>query len=305
MHYERYNTEIDKMRRTELWRRLMLFLRSFVSLPEYIYRHLYFFGAFEIRTDETRFKFTHIGTPFENNIFWKGITKSWEYQSVLFWEKLARNSSVILDVGANSGFYSMVSKAINPSSKVFAFEPVPRNAEILKKNIELNDFDIELNQIAASNINGSQMMYDIPDIANNRQASLSNSNYDEGNTHAIQIESIKLDDFIRENNIDSLDLIKIDVEEHEVEVLEGFKESLTLYQPALLIEILNREISIKIEKLLREAGYAFFLNVSEETGLHEVSTLDPKFGRNFFCFTSQEHCQRLSSVNPFIKEGNF
>jgi hypothetical protein len=147
-------------------------------------------------------------------------------------------------------------------------------------------------------MNGVQTLYDIPLIPNNRQASLSNANYDNGNAQAIDVVSIRLDDFIQQNKISRLDLIKIDVEEHEKQVLEGFSKYLNLYKPALLIEILNREISVEIEKQLRGAGYGYFINVSEESGLHTVSSLEPKVGRNFFCFVDQNHCEILSAVQP-------
>ena len=68
----------------------------------------------------------HYGFQLENEIFWSGLTNGWEKISTRLWIELSKNSKVIFDIGANTGIYSLVSKSINPTSQVFAFEPVKR-----------------------------------------------------------------------------------------------------------------------------------------------------------------------------------
>lgn len=273
----------------------MLAAKRFIRPPQNIYRHLYFHGVFTVKTGKYSFRMLHLGSTFENDIFWQGVKGAWEYQSILVWERMALKSDVIMDVGANSGFYSLVSKAVNPSSTVYAFEPLSRNAEILKANINLNGFNTIVKEFALSDKSGEQIIYDIPEIPNNRQASISNVKVDGKNARGTMIKTKRLDDFIIENQIESLDLIKIDVEEHEVEVLSGFKENINKFKPAILIEVLNNEIGLRIYNILSEFGYNYFLNISEQHGPKHAENLSPKYGRNFYCFIDKAHYDKFNN----------
>ena len=51
---------------------------------------------------------------------------------------LAERGSVLVDVGANIGYFSLIWAARNPSNRVFAFEAAPRPAELLKRNVARN-----------------------------------------------------------------------------------------------------------------------------------------------------------------------
>src|SRR5690606_28671555 len=87
--------------------------------------------------------------------------RGWEQKSLKLWSALARNASVILDIGANTGVYSFLAAAVNPNAKVIAFEPVHRTAEIFRKNLKLNGSEVVLHQVAVSNISAKAMFYDV------------------------------------------------------------------------------------------------------------------------------------------------
>src|SRR3989344_7628491 len=106
--------------------------------PAFIYQHLYFRGAFKARVGGLSFKMMHYGHLLENKLFWEDF----ESQTLEVWSKLAEESSVVLDIGANTGPYALVAKAANSRAQVFAFEPFHGAYEKLVKNCELNDFDI-------------------------------------------------------------------------------------------------------------------------------------------------------------------
>ena len=75
-------------------------------------------------------------------------------------------------------------------------------------------------------------------------------------------------------------MIKIDVERHEPEVLEGLGKYLELFQPTLLIEILNDDIAMKVDKILKGIPYLFF-NINEKVGARLVHSLSKSDGYNF------------------------
>lgn len=238
-------------------RRLFHLLRPF-NIPHKIYQHLHFKGLITIKTDDThKMKMFHHGYQLENNIFWQGI-KGWEKLTLEIWIKLSKQSNVILDIGANTGLFALLSKSLNPSAKVFAFEPVDFVFKKLEENCALNEYDIQCEQIAISNSDGKATLY-IPDsehvysVAVNKNLNNPDVKYNE-----VQVETTRLATYIENNKIDHIDLIKIDVETHEPEVLEGLCPYIERFKPTLLIEILNDDIGKRVQDLISGLNYLYF-----------------------------------------------
>lgn len=218
------------------------------------------------------FKIKHYGYQIENEIFWAGLTEGWEKESIKLWVQLCKTSDVIIDIGANTGVYSLIAKTINPKAKVYAFEPVTRVFEKLKENIALNDYDIVPIEKAVSNTEGTAVIYDT--AAEHVYSVTVNKNLSSPEIKVTEtiIETITLNSFIRQNNIEQIDLIKIDVETHEPEVLEGFSDYLFHFKPTILIEVLNDEVGEKVDKLVRGLGYLYF-NIDENKTIRQVATI--------------------------------
>ena len=72
------------------------------------------------------------------------------------------------------------------------------------------------------------------------------------------VASLKLDDYINQNKIKKIDLIKIDVEMHEAEVLEGFKVYLEKFKPIIIIEVLETSVAEKLNSLINLKDYLIF-----------------------------------------------
>ena len=101
-------------------------LLKFVWTPsKSIYQHLHFKGVFSVHINSIKkFRIKHYGFELENTIFWSGLTKGWEKESMKLWIRLCEDSDVIVDIGANTGVYSLVAKTVKPSSRVYAFKRV-------------------------------------------------------------------------------------------------------------------------------------------------------------------------------------
>ncbi|HSY60471.1 MAG TPA: FkbM family methyltransferase [Cytophaga sp.] len=251
---------------------------------ESIYRHLYFKDVFTVKVNSTKkFKIKHYGFELENIIFWSGLTKGWEKESIKLWIKLCKEADVIVDIGANTGIYSLVAKTIKPAATVYAFEPVNRVYKKLIENIQLNNFDIHAYEQAASNTCGTATIYDTD--SEHTYSVTVNKNMFSNETNVIEstIETITLDSFIKKNKIEKIDLIKIDVETHEAEVLEGFSDFLSAHKPSMLIEILTDEIGKKIETLVKDMNYLYF-NIDEAGNIRQVPNLSKSDFYNYlFC----------------------
>jgi FkbM family methyltransferase len=260
---------------------LFLFLKKIWTPENRIYRHLHFKGVFKIDLDKLKsFKIKHYGYQIENDFFWVGPTNGFEKESIKLWIKLCEDSDIILDIGANTGIYSLIAKTINPNAKVYAFEPVKRVFAKLKENVALNSFDIISSEKAVSNADGFAVFYD-PGTEHVYSVTV-NKNLSHESIHVVEtkIETITLDSFTRQNNLPKIDLIKIDVESHEPEVLEGFSEYLNLFKPTMLIEILEDSVGEKINNLVAGSGYLYY-NINEAGSIHQVERITKSDSYNY------------------------
>jgi FkbM family methyltransferase len=181
------------------------------------------------------------------------------------WIELVKDAEVIFDIGANTGVYSLIAKSLNSSARVYAFEPVKRVFQKLEENNRLNDFDIICIEAAASNSDGAAIIYDTSSEHIYSVTVNQNLNADDVKVIPTKIDVVRLDTIIEQEKVTKIDLIKIDVETHEAEVLEGMGEYLEKFNPIMLIEILNDEVGQKVEALVKNKNYSYF-NLNEETG---------------------------------------
>jgi FkbM family methyltransferase len=195
-------------------------------------------------------------------------------KSIELWMKLTQQSNVIFDIGANTGIYSLVAKAINSNSNVFAFEPLPAVFEILAKNNKLNNFDIQCVPLAVSNFTGNATVFLEQNTDFAYSVAVNKSLLTKGTPQKeLAIKTVSINEFIDTNNIEKIDLIKIDVETHEPEVLEGFNKYIDAYLPDLLIEV-SKELIIgsdgeiilhNLNSLLSNKNYLFF-DIDDKNG---------------------------------------
>jgi FkbM family methyltransferase len=196
-------------------------------------------------------------TTIENELYWNGWD-GWEKISLALWKNYSKDSAIIFDIGSNTGIYSLVASNENPNAEIYAFEPVKRTAQLLKKNLELNStFKIQMIEKAVSNQNGKATFYDVPSQSQ-YSASLNPEMLNQVNEIiTYEIETITLDTFkLLENK--KVDLIKLDVEMHEPEAIEGMIEIIRRDKPTILVEILTNEIGHKIEALIKGLDYIFY-----------------------------------------------
>jgi FkbM family methyltransferase len=240
-------------------------LKNFVKPGENVYKHLHFEDDFRVQVDESHsFLIRHYGFELENSLFWMGLKKGWEKTSISLWTELVKKSDVIFDIGANTGVFSLIAKSLKPQSQVYAFEPVRRVFEKLESNNRLNDYDIVCFDSAVSNTDGTATIYDTP--SEHVYSVTVNKNLSALDTEVIptEIKVKRLDSLIEELKIEKIDLMKIDVETHEPEVLEGFGKYLDKFKPTMLIEVLNDEVGEKIEALVEGKDYLYF-NLDEDS----------------------------------------
>lgn len=131
---------------------------------------------------------------------------------------------IILDVGANVGNYSKDIISYNNSCSIFAFEPHPTTYTKLKSNIIVNNF--QAFNVGIGNANGILELYDYDTNDGSQHASLYRDvikDLHKGNPISHTVEIIVLDEFLMSQNLQVIDLLKIDTEGNEFNVLLGCK----------------------------------------------------------------------------------
>jgi len=130
---------------------------------------------------------------------------------------------IIFDIGGNIGITAIYLANIFPESIIYSFEPLQENFEILKKNAA-NYKNIKVFNFGLGSKSGSFKVFLSDDKNNFGGVSFKDSvegNLDYSNTECI-VKNIN--DFISEEGISSVDLIKIDTEGAEFEILTTFNK---------------------------------------------------------------------------------
>jgi FkbM family methyltransferase len=236
-----------------------------------------FFDKFQVKLpDGKKFWLYNNAFHWETEFFWQGFDKiNWETKSREVWSELAKHSRTIFDIGSNTGIYSILAKTYNPSASVYAFEPQSNIYKVLQKNNQINDFDIRCLPVALSNEKGELPFYNTGDDTfssiNTTHGSL-NQNWRTEKQSSVLVKVEKLEDFILENKIENIDLIKLDVETFEPQVLEGYGRFFEEHLPFILIEIQNETIGEDISDLIQGMPYDWYW-INEKRGLVGTQTL--------------------------------
>ncbi len=130
----------------------------------------------------------------------------------------------ILDAGANIGYYALLeSSCLGDGGKVYAFEPDPRNVEVLKKNVEVNNLSkvITVYPYAVGDTDSVDKFYIYPE--SNMNSFVKNVKKRDDEAKIIDVKRIKLDSFPQ---IDSIDFIRMDIEGYECFLIDGAMEFL-------------------------------------------------------------------------------
>jgi FkbM family methyltransferase len=215
----------------------------------------------------------------------------WEVAETRLFALLARDAVVVMDLGANTGVYSLMSTRVSPHARVIAVEPGPANAERLRANLQLNGDDRVTTVEAAVGCSQGTLELTVPadggisDVASPVDA-FSRAHWGIDYT-TVTVAQTTVDQLVTDHDLDQVCLIKLDVECFELQALEGAKETLTTFAPVVLAEVFDYEVftgsrpelrgripadnSEQVEALMAGHGYTFF--AVGEGGVLRVQTL--------------------------------
>lgn len=210
-------------------------------------------------------------------------TGSWENYSRKIWEdevKQLTENAVVWDIGAYTGYYSLLTEKIRDDLKIVAFEPHPTNYTTLCNNLkENNTVNIIPVQVALSmcSLNKTRELH----ITNNIELPSGSSLHEinKKTLFTVKVDADCGDDFVKNIN-DHPQLVKIDVEGAEIDVLYGMQQILSETKPTILVEILTESALENIKEILIPLGYsANRINEGNETLSEPFTVTD----RNYIC----------------------
>lgn len=221
---------------TDLWvyTNLLYNIKMKLNIGEFLQAHLFLFGSYEL-------------------------------PSVKFIRKFLINGGNAVDVGAQIGYLTIVmATSCKTQLHVYSFEPEPYNISQFNTNISLNALDniTLIPKAVTSTLNPIKLFLAKDNNSGTHSTISSDPNV---SSDFITVDSTTLDEFVRDQAITKLDLIKIDVEGAELDVIKGAREVLTLLHPALIIELSesiqqSRGFStIEFKAIMLELGYDPYL----------------------------------------------
>jgi FkbM family methyltransferase len=202
------------------------------------------------------------------------VSGLYEPSTVSVLRKVLHDGATFIDVGANVGLFSMLaSRWVGPRGTVLALEPSRRECARLRHHLDHNSLDnVRVLQVAAGKERGSAVLH-VADTGHAGQNTLEPQfvypGVHEAYTELVSV--VDIDDVVREQGLDRVHVIKVDVEGGEHNVLAGARQTIARDLPILLVEVTGagpgpgHSAKTEIEALLGSLGYCF-LAIDGETG---------------------------------------
>lgn len=162
----------------------------------------------------------------------------YEQHELAFAKSVLRDGDVAIDVGAHIGFFTIeLAATVGEHGHVYAFEPLPSNADLLEHSIRENHFEtrVTLARAAVTDRSGSGTLRYAAQTLNTGGAFLSEGSVEGlGALSSSAVRTVKLDDCTLRRPVR---LIKMDVEGGEPGVIAGARELIARDRPVIVSEV--------------------------------------------------------------------
>jgi len=235
-------------------------------------------------------------------LFWKG-SKNYEYTPIFI--DLVKKIDSFFDIGSSIGYYSILGAKINEKLLVEAFEPSIGPMIYLSENVKINNFTsrINVNVLALSDQKGE---IDFFEIRNRKYPSIYNLSGEHNIGTKPHLKSLKtkidsntLDNFVEQNDINKIDLIKVDTEGCEHLILKKASRTIEKFRPIIICELLYDRIEKEIEEIMLTHNYEFYNHT--DNGLKKTNSLQRDYDNGIRnCFFV--HPSKKNLIEEFIIE---
>ena len=179
----------------------------------------------------------------QRHAFWLG---AYEPHMQRLIEREVRAGTIVYDVGANVGFYTLLAAHLTVTGKVFAFEPLPANVAYLNKHLDLNLIkNVTVFDVAISDHVGWSSFAQEGTGAMGRLQ-------DRG---SLRVATTTLDALLQEEKIAPPNYIKMDIEGEEIKALAGAQVCFRENRPILFLAIHGNSVQRACCEVLRSWHY--------------------------------------------------
>ncbi|OHA68510.1 MAG: hypothetical protein A3A27_01675 [Candidatus Wildermuthbacteria bacterium RIFCSPLOWO2_01_FULL_47_18] len=200
--------------------------------------------------------------------------------------RFLKEGDVLVDAGANIGYHTALGAGfVGKSGSVHAFEPVPAYFAKLKKLGETNKaYRIICNALALGETSGRAQMYQIRTHRGERSFGTGSMfkgwlGSNEQLEATVEVPIVKLDDYVREQNLRNVRLLKIDVDGFEFPLLKGAESFLREQSPLIICEIshpvysmLNSRVDDLLDYMARLSYFPFdMVNLKKQLSKEEIN----------------------------------
>lgn len=163
------------------------------------------------------------------------------YEEGTLWcfNHIINRNDVVFDVGANIGLTAIhASRLTGRNGKVFAFEPLVSTYDLLLENLKHNNVKnvIPINS-ALSDDDGVGFIFENLHINRGAASLIKNSK-----TAGKEVKKEKLDNFIKNFDIENIDFLKVDIEGSEIPMLKGSMQYFTTPKKPIICIEFSREV---------------------------------------------------------------
>ena len=178
----------------------------------------------------------------------------------IYYSHVSKVPGLVIDIGINTGFYALLACAASDMNTVLGFEPNPKVHAFLQQNLELSRLvnRIDVLPLALSNREGRANLY-VPDASHGlvETASSLDAAWTSAYSEIIEVSVSTLDTVLSSAEWQGkrVSTIKIDVEGHELSVLEGAAATIGKSRPLIFVEILHRADYAALSRLIADHEY--------------------------------------------------
>ncbi|HLY70468.1 MAG TPA: FkbM family methyltransferase [Puia sp.] len=197
------------------------------------------------------------------------IFKQYEYGHNFKYIK-AEKGDFVIDAGGCWGDTALYfANEVGNSGRVFTYEFIPSNLEIMTKNIALNPNLEQRITVIKHPVweTSDRTMFYIDNGPGSRVFMNGDEKYDG------KVESISIDDLVNRLNINKVNFIKMDIEGAEPAALKGAMNVIKKFKPKLAIAIYHSlDDFVNIPKFIHDLGLGYKLYLSH-CSIHEEETI--------------------------------
>ena len=163
--------------------------------------------------------------------------------------RFLKEDTRLIDIGANIGYFSLITASQCPRARVFSFEPDKRNFSLLERSISHNGFEdiIRAHPCAVSDKEETLLISDLSNPGNyGARATARDRQHMEnlipGTTPTLhEVRAVRLDDFLPEERVD---LIKMDIEGYEPVAFRGMEGLIRKNRPVVFMEFAPNNLQL-------------------------------------------------------------